>query len=531
MAVTADHAAAGVDAGRLARIDEHFRGTYVDTGRIAGCQVLVGRRGQVVHRATIGSMDLETGEQLHDQTIWRWYSMTKPVTAVALLSLVEQARVKLTDPIHRYLPEWRDVKVSVRNSAGTFDLVDLDRPISVKHALMHMTGIGPGPKGARLDMQSLLGGRSSRTGREAATLADLSELLAGEPLRFQPGTRWFYSWSSDICARLVEVIAGEQFGSYLQRTIFDPLGMDDTGFHADEADAHRVPSLYARGPSKEMRLVDDRTAGRLCREPTLQSGGGGLVGTIDDYARFCQMLTGGGVLDGTRVLGRPTVELMRTNHLPGGGQLPRLRHARWLRRGRLRRQRIRPAGGRRARAGGHVRSGARRRLHVGRRRLDRVLDRPDRGPLRRLHDPDPAERRVRLPWSVALTRLRRDCRLISIALGRPACLTPAMDETDDAVEIDVTIETEVVDVDGDGIADVVSETTTTTIDVDGDGIVDIIEVTTTTGYDLDGDGEVDVIESTTVTGIDVDGDGEFDDDEIEVEEIVAVREDLVDDAD
>jgi len=326
MGDTTDPAAAGFDPTRLARIDEHFRATYVDKGKIAGCQVLVGRRGRLAHRATIGSMDLETGDQLHDQTIWRWYSMTKPVTAVALLSLVEQARVKLSDPIHRFLPEWRDVKVSVRNGNGGFDLVEPDQPISVKHALMHMTGIGPGPKGARLDMESLLGGKSSRArGGDAATLADLSRLLATEPLRFQPGTQWFYSWSSDICARLVEVIADEPFGSYLQRTIFDPLDMNDTGFHADEADAHRVPSLYARGPAKEVRLVDDRASQRLCNEPTLQSGGGGLVGTIDDYARFCQMLTAGGSLGSARILGRPTVELMRTNHLPGadarGGQL------------------------------------------------------------------------------------------------------------------------------------------------------------------------------------------------------------------
>ena len=167
MGLTADPVAAGFDASRLGRIDDHFRATYVDTGKIAGCQVLVGRRGQWAYRATIGSMDLESGEQLHDQTIWRWYSMTKPVTAVALLSLVEQARVKLSDPIHRFLPEWRDVKVSVRNSSGGFDLAELDRPISVKHAMMHMTGIGPGPKGARLDMESLLGGRSARIGPSA----------------------------------------------------------------------------------------------------------------------------------------------------------------------------------------------------------------------------------------------------------------------------------------------------------------------------------------------------------------------------
>jgi CubicO group peptidase (beta-lactamase class C family) len=146
-------------------------------------------------------------------------------------------------------------------------------------------------------------------------------MLAAEPLYHQPGTRWFYGWSSDICARLVEVIANESFGSYLRRTIFDPLGMEDTGFSVPESAADRVVSMYVRLATKEVRLVDDRAAGRLCREPALQSGGGGLVGSLDDYARFCQMLTGGGQLDGARILARPTVEMMRTNHLPGGGEL------------------------------------------------------------------------------------------------------------------------------------------------------------------------------------------------------------------
>jgi CubicO group peptidase (beta-lactamase class C family) len=321
METTPNPAAAGFDGERLARIDEHFRGAYIEPGKIAGYQIMVGRRGHVAYRSTVGSMDVETGEPLHEQAIWRWYSMTKPVTAVALLTLMEQAKVKLNDPIHRFLPEWRDPKVSVRRDDGSVELVEAERPISVKHALMHMTGIGPGPAGARLDLDGLAEGKTARAVDSKATLADISRLLAAEPLRHQPGTRWFYSWSSDICARLVEVIADESFGSYLQRVVFDPLGMNDTGFSVPEVAADRVTSMYVRLPNKQVRLVDDRAAGRLCREPALQSGGGGLVGSIDDYARFCQMLTAGGHLDGTRVLGRPTVELMRTNHLPGGGEL------------------------------------------------------------------------------------------------------------------------------------------------------------------------------------------------------------------
>jgi len=321
MELTPNPEAAGFDAARLARIDEHFRRAYVEPGKIAGYQVAVGRRGHLAHRSTVGTMDLETGEQLHDQAIWRLYSMTKPITGVALLSLMEQARVKLNDPIHRFLPEWRDVKVAVKHDDDSTELVEAEQPISVKHALMHMTGIGTGPPEARMNLEALVGGGGSRSLDPSADLAELSRLLATEPLWFQPGAHWYYSWSSDICARLVEVIADEPFGDYLDRAIFAPLGMTDIGFHVPEPDADRVVSLYARMPNKEVRLLDDRAKQRTTRRPALQSGGGGLLGTLDDYARFASALTAGGMANGPRVLSRPTIELMRTNHLPGNGQL------------------------------------------------------------------------------------------------------------------------------------------------------------------------------------------------------------------
>jgi CubicO group peptidase (beta-lactamase class C family) len=140
-------------------------------------------------------------------------------------------------------------------------------------------------------------------------------------LLFHPGEHWLYSWSTDICAALVEAISGQTFGDHLRETIFDPLGMVDTGFSVRADAADRVTALYARGADKQLRLLDDPAEGRLLREPTMQSGGGGLVGPLDDYARFCQMLLNGGELDGVRILGRPTVELMRTNHLGEGREL------------------------------------------------------------------------------------------------------------------------------------------------------------------------------------------------------------------
>jgi CubicO group peptidase (beta-lactamase class C family) len=319
--VDLDPKAAGFDPARLARIDEHLQANYIDKGRIAGCQVLVARHGSVAHRSSLGLMDIERRTAVADDAIWRWYSMTKPVTGVALLSLYEQGKCRLADPIARFLPEWRDVQVSVKNDDGSRALVAPEHPITVRDAMMHMTGIGYGPPEARLDLENLADGGTARRLPPGTTLEDLSKLLAKEPLRFHPGQHWLYSWSTDICARLVEAMSGERFGDYLRRTIFEPLGMTDTGFSVVDDNVARVSALYGRARDKTLRLLDDPEQRRLTREPALQSGGGGLVGTLDDYARFCQMLLSGGELGGHRVLGRPTVELMRTNHLPGEGEL------------------------------------------------------------------------------------------------------------------------------------------------------------------------------------------------------------------
>lgn len=321
MSFDLDPKSAGFDPDRLTRIDRHLQEAYIDRGRIAGCQVLVARHGHVAHRSTLGTMDLERATPVADGAIWRLYSMTKPITGAALLSLYEQGKCKLGDPIHRFLPEWRDVQVSVKDEDGNRTLVAPERPITVRDAMMHMTGIGYGPPEARLDLDNLVQGGAARRMPPGTTLADLSVLLAKEPLRFHPGRHWLYSWSTDICARLVEAISGQKFGDYLQATVLGPLGMVDTGFAVPEANADRITALYARGADKTLRLLDDPSNKRLCREPAFQSGGGGLLGTLDDYARFCQMLLNGGELDGHRILGRPTVELMRTNHLPNDGEL------------------------------------------------------------------------------------------------------------------------------------------------------------------------------------------------------------------
>jgi len=317
----ADPDGAGFDARRLRRVDDHLRTRYVEPGKIAGCQVLVSRGGRLAHASSIGRADRERDVAVQDDTIWRLYSMTKPVTGVALLSLYEQGLFRLDDPVHRFLPEFRGLQVRERDADGNPRLVDPARPMSVRDAMMHMSGLGWGPRGARLDLNAIGERPPSLRLKDGGTLQTLVERLAGEPLRSHPGTRWLYAWSTDVCARLVEVISGQRFDEYLSATIFEPLGMVDTGFSVPDAEIGRFAALYRRNSAKELVLSDDPQTSAYRTHPAFLSGGGGLVSTGADYLRFCHMLVGAGEVDGVRILGRKTVELMRANHLPGGGDL------------------------------------------------------------------------------------------------------------------------------------------------------------------------------------------------------------------
>jgi CubicO group peptidase (beta-lactamase class C family) len=322
-----DPARAGLDAGQLDRLTEHLQVRYIDAGRIAGCQVVVARRGQVGYFRSFGLADTERAVQVADDTIWRIYSMTKPITGVALMSLYERGFFQLNDPVTRFLPQWRDLKVRERAADGSERLVDPQRPMTVRDLLMHTSGLG---FGGGLTLTELFAADSdaaraalapgARRG-SGATLASMVDHYASYPLEFHPGTHWFYSVSTDICGRLVEIISGQRFDEYLAETIFGPLGMADTGFRVPADQARRFAACYRRDASKKLVLVDDPATSRYLTEPTFLSGGGGLVSTTADYLRFCQMLANGGQLEGTRILGRKTVELMTMNHLPGDGEL------------------------------------------------------------------------------------------------------------------------------------------------------------------------------------------------------------------
>ena len=303
---------AGLDGDRLERITRHLGDKYVAPGRIAGCEVAVFRHGVVGYHRTFGSMDLERAKAVEEGTIWRIYSMTKPIAGVALMTLFEHGLFQLDDPVHRWIPEWKDLRLE--------DGSEPERPMTVRDTLMHMTGL-PGALSGAGTLADLMKAMAELRGGADGTLDDLAANLATRPLTFSPGTRWQYGVSTDIVGLLVERISGQRFDAYLQSTLFGPLQMVDTGFSVPDDKIDRFSASYGRTRHKTLKLVDDPERSSYRRQPRFLSGGGGLVSTTEDYLRFARMLLGGGELDGTRVLGRKTVELMATNHLPGGGTL------------------------------------------------------------------------------------------------------------------------------------------------------------------------------------------------------------------
>ncbi|MDA8276313.1 MAG: serine hydrolase [Actinomycetota bacterium] len=321
-ASTADPSAAGMDADRLERLAEHFRTRYVEPGKLAGCQLVVARGGSVAYACSLGLMDRERKRPVAPDTIWRIYSMTKPLTSIALMQRYERGDFLLTDPVSRFIPEWRDLLVEVADGDGGTRLVDPERPMNVRDALMHTTGLaGAVVPSHPLDYRYAQAIHEQRSGM---TLERACALLADYPLKFHPGTRWNYGLSTDVCARLVEVLSGKRFDHYLADEVLGPLGMTDTGFVVPDEAAARFAACYAYRKGGEPSLLDDPATSAYRRQRSYLSGAGGLVSTTGDYLRFCRMLVAGGELDGRRVIGRKTLELMTGNHLPGGTDLRHL---------------------------------------------------------------------------------------------------------------------------------------------------------------------------------------------------------------
>lgn len=314
-----DPEAAGLDARRLERITEHFERRYLATGKIAGCQITVVRGEHVAYHRSLGLMDRERATPVGEDTIWRIYSMTKPITSIALMQLFEEGAFLLTDPVSRYIESWQDLEVGVVGDDGTVTTAPCERAMTVRDALMHTTGLA-NFMASNHPIDRAFAAERRELGA-AATLESVCELLSHYPLKFQPGTRWNYGLSTDVCARLVEILSGVTFDEYLRTRIFEPLGMRDTGFFVADEDLGRFAANYSYRPREAPSLVDDPHSSTYRRRPSYFSGAGGLVSTTPDYLRFCTMLLGRGELDGQRTIGRKTLELMTVNHLPGDADL------------------------------------------------------------------------------------------------------------------------------------------------------------------------------------------------------------------
>jgi CubicO group peptidase (beta-lactamase class C family) len=305
----------GLSSERLRRVDDAMH-AYVDKGKLPGVQTLISRSGELVHHDCYGFADVEAQVPATPDTIYRIYSMTKPITSVGLMMLFEEGHFLLENPVHRFLPELQDVQVWDSGTADDPKTRPPARPMTVHDVLTHLSGLTYG-----FHFQHPVDELYRRNGlgdfsEPAFDLAEGIQRLASLPLLFDPGTRWNYSMSTDVCGRLIEVMSGRPLDQFFESRILGPLGMVDTGFHAPEADLDRCSPLYIRGEDGQLKVMaPSRT---MVRPPTFLSGGGGLVGTGRDYLRFCHMLLRGGELDGVRLLGPRTVEYMARNHLPDG---------------------------------------------------------------------------------------------------------------------------------------------------------------------------------------------------------------------
>ena len=305
----------GLSSARLARIEGWAR-RQVDEGRLPGVVTLVARRGEVAHLHVCGQADIARGVRLAADSIFRIYSMTKPLTTAAAMMLYEEGRFQLDDPIARFLPGFADMRVYTGGSRGKIESVPAGRDITFRDLMTHTSGLTYGFMDAHpVDALYRANGVDFQTSE--APLGEVVDRLATLPLIAQPGRAWNYSVASDVLGHLVAVISGQSFSRFLQERLLDPLGMTDTGFFVPAEKVSRFTANYAPATDGGLSLIDDPQTSIFLRQREIASGGGGLCSTASDYLRFCRMMLNKGEFEGERLLGRKTVELMTGNHLGG----------------------------------------------------------------------------------------------------------------------------------------------------------------------------------------------------------------------
>jgi CubicO group peptidase (beta-lactamase class C family) len=302
---------------RLQAIGDFLQREYIDSGRFPGASLAIMHRGALVHRTVHGFADIAGGRAMAADTIVRIYSMTKPITSVALMMLVEDGRVQLDDPVERFVPEWRDLGVWVAGTIETgFRTRRPDRPMQVVDLLRHTAGLTYGFQYSS-NIDAAYRAKGIGEVQKSGTLDGMIADLAAIPLAFSPGDGWLYSVATDVVGWLVQVISGQPFEEFVHERILGPLGMADTGFAVRDGQESRLASCYVRGADGALVVQDDCRTSSFLRPPAFVSGGGGLVSTADDYLKFLEALRTGA----PRLVGRKTLALMTANHLPGGRRL------------------------------------------------------------------------------------------------------------------------------------------------------------------------------------------------------------------
>ncbi len=301
----------GFSSQRLSRVNKMMQG-YIDDGKLASGLTMLARHGETFHFEPYGVLDLESGTPVERDTLFRIYSMTKPITSAAVMMLYEEGHFSLDDPVGKFIPELASMKVYDGMGETGMRLVDQQRPITIRHLLTHTSGLSYGHHQDSPVEQMY---REANITDPDSTMKEMAEKLGKLPLVTQPGTKWRYSNATDVLGYLVEVVSGVPFDRYLQDNILDPLSMTDTSFYVAEENLDRLATVYGASTNGKIAPLDNPMVNRQRRPHTMFSGGGGLVSTGADYMRFCQMLLNGGMLGDARLLAPKTVEMMRSNHL------------------------------------------------------------------------------------------------------------------------------------------------------------------------------------------------------------------------
>jgi CubicO group peptidase (beta-lactamase class C family) len=313
----------GLSSVGMARLKRHVEG-YVVAGKFPGAITMVQRRGKVVHFETYGKRDLEAGTPVEQDTIFRIYSMTKPIVSVALMTLFEEGLFQIDDPVSRYIPQLRGLKVLAGGTPEAPQLREPAREMTIADLLRHTSGLVNKTDAVLGDVYGRIG---LVTSESTGTLAEMAEKVGSVPLKCDPGSQFNYGISTDLVGYLCEVFTGQSLDEFLGEQILKPLGMVDTGFSVPADDVERFAACYRPGTHGEpLLVVEDRPddSSRYTRPRTYFSGAGGMVSTASDYMRFCKMLANGGELEGQRIIGPRTLQFMAMNHLPGGRDLAQM---------------------------------------------------------------------------------------------------------------------------------------------------------------------------------------------------------------